>query len=339
MLLSAPRVRLLSGPTPLERMRRLEAETGHAGLWVKRDDCMSLGMGGNKLRSLEFWLGEASAAAADVLLVAGRTVSNQCRLTAAAAAKLGLDCVIVHNDDAPARDEGNLLLSRLYGAELRFVGPMDEDERARRLEALRRELEAGGRRPYVVGEPVTGALGYVAAAMELHSQALEAGVGLRHVVLPGSMGPTEAGFLFGNALLGAPFTVHLVSVEYPIDELRRRIGEILRGLAARTGASPPDPEGCARYYGDYLGEGYERPTPEALAAIRHLATTEALLLEMTYTAKPFAGLLDLVERRVLPPDEPVCAIHTGGVPALFAQASLLAGAGGRRDVQTRQDSA
>ena len=317
-----PRVPLLDGPTPLQRMPRIEAETGHGGLYVKRDDAMSLGLGGNKLRSLEYWAGEALAAGADTLLVAGRAVSNQCRLTAAAAARLGLGCVIVHNDDPPPRDEGNLLLSRLYGAEIRFVGPVDEDERGRRVEEVRRALEADGRTPYVVGEPVTGALGYVAAALELHEQALEQDIGLRHVVLPGSMGTTEAGFLFGNALLGNPFTVHLVSVEYEVEELARRIEAIHRGLCERTGEVPP-PTDRTRYYGEYLGEGYARPTPAALLAMRRLATAEALLLETTYTAKPFAALLDFVERRVLPPDEPICAIHTGGVPALFAQAEPL----------------
>src|SRR5699024_5065703 len=99
---ATPRVRLLDGPTPLQRMRRIEAETGHRGLYVKRDDAMSLGLGGNKVRSLEFWIGEAMAAGADTLLVAGRAVSNQCRLTAAAAARLGLGCVVVHNDDPPS---------------------------------------------------------------------------------------------------------------------------------------------------------------------------------------------------------------------------------------------
>jgi 1-aminocyclopropane-1-carboxylate deaminase/D-cysteine desulfhydrase-like pyridoxal-dependent ACC family enzyme len=303
-------------------MPRIEAETGHRGLYVKRDDAMSLGLGGNKVRSLEFWIGEAMAAGADTLLVAGRAVSNQCRLTAAAAARLGLGCVVVHNDDPPPHDEGNLLLSRLYGADIRFVGPVDEDERGQCVEEVRRGLEADGRTPYVVGEPVTGALGYVAAALELREQALESGTDLRHVVLPGSMGTTEAGFLFGNALLGGPFTVHLVSVEYEVEELARRIEVIYRGLSERTGDVPRS-SGRTQYYGEYLGQGYARPTPEALLAIRRLAAAEALLLETTYTAKPFAALLDLVERCVLPPDEPVCAIHTGGLPALFAQTEGL----------------
>lgn len=324
-LTHAPRVQLLDGPTPFQRMPRIETLTGHDGLYVKRDDVMSLAMGGNKLRSLEFWLGEAREAGSDVLLVAGRPASNQCRLTAAAAAKCGFECVVVHNDDPPARDEGNLLLTRLFGADIRFIGPADEVERERRVRGLRDAMAAEGRMPYVVGDPVVGALGYVAAAIELQQQAFQAGVALRHVVLPGSMGVTEAGFLFGCALLGNPFDVHLVSVEFPVDELRARVDRIFRGLAARAGKMPGgDPGAVAHYHDAYLGDGYELPTPEALAAIRTFARSEGLLLEVTYTSKPFAALLDLVETRCLPPGEPVCILHTGGLPALFGQVDKLA---------------
>ncbi|MDF1584820.1 pyridoxal-phosphate dependent enzyme [Marinimicrococcus flavescens] len=315
-----PRVRLLDADTPLERMRRVEAAVGHDGLWVKRDDCMPLGLGGNKLRSLEFWMGEALEQGADIVLVAGQPASNQCRLTAAAAAKLGLDCLVLHNADEPQRDEGNLLLSRLMGASLRFLGPVDEDERARRVREAAEELRRQGRRPYIVGEPVTGALGYVVAALELHGQAERAGADLRHVVLPGSMGPTEAGFLFGCALLGRPFEVHLVSVEYAVPELLERITRIFEGLVARTGMAPAgDWREWTLAHDNQLGAGYAVPTEEALAALRTFARLEGLFLETTYTGKTFAGLLRLVRDGIIPASEAACCLHTGGVPALFAQ--------------------
>ena len=315
-----PRVRLLEGPTPLQRLKRIEALTGHRGLYVKRDDAMPLGLGGNKLRSLEFWLGEALARGCDVVLVAGRTVSNQCRLTAAAAARCGLSCVVVHNDDPPAQPTGNLLLSRLYGADIRFLGPIDEEAREREVLAISNTLSAQGRRPYVVGDPTLGALGYVVGALELYEQAFAARADLRHVVLPGSMGVTEAGFLYGCALLGRPFDVHLVTVEYSVGELKRRVDGIFRDLSKATGTEPVgDPEEFTHYHGAYLGPGYETPTAEALQAIRTFAAEEALLLESTYTSKTFAGLLDLVEKGLLPANEAVCVLHTGGVPALFQQ--------------------
>ena len=196
-LAAVPRITLLDSPTPLERLHRIGAEIGHEALFVKRDDVMALGLGGNKLRSLEFWIGEALEQGCDTLLVAGQTVSNQCRLTAAAAAKLGLACVILHNADRPAEIEGNLLLNHLYGAEIFYLGPVDEAARQEAAEEKARELRKAGRRPYIIGDPVLGALGYVVAAGELLGQASTAVRNFEHIVIPGSMGPTEAGFLYG----------------------------------------------------------------------------------------------------------------------------------------------
>ena len=129
MLEHLPRIDLLDGPTPLQRMTRVEAHTSHQSLWVKRDDFMTLGLGGNKLRSLEYWIAEAARDSCDILVVAGAPESNQCRLTAATAAKLGMDCLILHGGNPPANEVGNLMLNRLLGAEIRFLGPVDEAER------------------------------------------------------------------------------------------------------------------------------------------------------------------------------------------------------------------
>jgi len=319
-----PRVRFLEQATPLERLQRMEAVTGHQSLWVKRDDNAPLGQGGNKVRSLEFWMGEAIAQSSDIVLVAGKVVSNLCRLTAAAAAKLGLECLILHNDDEPAQLEGNHLLSYLFGASFEYLGPVDEEERAARVRETAARLRQEGRRPYIVGDEVTGAFGYIMGALELHQQADEQRVGLRHVLLPGSMGTTEAGFLFGCALLGGPFVVHLVSVEYEVEELKERVAVIYRDIGERTGLRPAgDYLAWTRFYEEYLGAGYDRSMPESLAAIRLFGSREGLLLENTYTSKPAAAMLDLIARGELPGDEPTCLLHTGGIPALFSQANLL----------------
>lgn len=319
MLENLPRIDLLDGPTPFQRLRRLEAETGHGALWAKRDDVAALGLGGNKLRSLEYWVAEAGQHGCDMLVVAGAPESNQCRLTAAAAAKLGLECLILHGGNPPESEVGNLMLNRLLGAGIRFLGPVDEDERGRRARAAVEELAAAGRRPYLVGDPVVGALGYARAAEELARQALSAGVALRHVVLPGSMGPTEAGFLYGCALLGLELTVHLVSVEYQADELRARIARVVDGLERRAGLPAGDWQRRMTIHMDQLGPGYGRPTPESVAAVATCARLEGFFLEHTYTAKTFAGLLGLLESGAIPAGEPACFLHTGGVPALFGQ--------------------
>lgn len=319
MLDHLPRIGLLDGDTPFQRLARLEAATGHGSLWAKRDDVEGLGLGGNKLRSLEYWVAEAGRQGCDMLVAAGAPESNQCRLTAAAAARLGLDCLILHAGDRPAAEVGNLMLNRLLGAEIRFLGAVDEAERGRRARAACDELAAAGRRPYLIGEPVLGALGYARAAAELARQARNRGVALRHVVLPGSMGPTEAGLLYGCALLGLEVTVHLVSVEYDADELAERIAVIVDGIARHAGTPAGDWRRRMVIHMDQLGPGYGRPTAESIAALGTCARLEGFFLEHTYTAKSFAGLLRMLADGRIPRNEPACFLHTGGVPALFGQ--------------------
>lgn len=318
------RYRLLEQPTPLAPLARLEKRLGRSGLFIKRDDHMPIALGGNKLRSLEFWLGAALEENADVLLVAGAPVSNQCRLTAAAAAIAGLDCLIVHNDAETDQTRRSSFLNRVFGAEVRFVGAMCEDTRAVRIEEIAQELRSAGRRPYIVGSAVVGALGYAVAAAELLSQSEASGYPIRHVILPGSMGPTEAGFIFGNALLGNPFDVHLVSVEYGQADLAARIARIFGELQHYAGK--PDvklDDGRVHYHMDYLGPGYALPTTVGENAILTLARTEGILLEHTYTAKPFAAFMDMAMDGSIKQAEGLCFLHTGGVPTLFVQNELF----------------
>jgi 1-aminocyclopropane-1-carboxylate deaminase/D-cysteine desulfhydrase-like pyridoxal-dependent ACC family enzyme len=319
-----PRVRLLDGPTPLEPLSRLRKEIGCGPLYVKRDDCMPLGMGGNKIRSLEFWLGQAKAEGADVIVVAGAPVSNQCRLAAAAAAKIGLDCLILHSSDRPAKAEGNYLLNRILGAEIRFLGPVSEGQRGILAQAAMEELRNRGRRPYLIGNPALGALGYVSCAVELFCQAANSGIDLQDIVLPGSMGPTETGFILGNALLGNPFHVHLVSVEYSTEELSQRISKIYEDTCTVIGKKPQGKwDQRVDIYEDYLGKGYDHPTQESLSAIKTVARLEGLFLENTYTSKTFAGMIDLTEKGRIAVTKPACVLHTGGTPALFAQQEVI----------------
>lgn len=320
MLPEFPRYELLSDPTLLQRLERTETALNHPGLYVKRDDLMPIAMGGNKLRSLEFWLGAALREHADVVLVAGTPLSNLCRLTAAAASMAGLDCIVFHNAaDEPAARRASFL-NRIFGASVRFLGRMDEPQRTKEVEHAALELQLQGRRPYIVGNAAIGALGYVRAAEELFAQSRRLDVGIRHVMLPGSMGPTEAGFIFGNALLGHPFDVHLVSVEYAKAELSACVERVYEAIMKLVGKDAPQFDDTRiHYHMDYLGGGYACPTPQGEEAILTFARTEGIVLEPIYTAKTFACFLDFARRRVFRAAEPVCVIHTGGVPSLFAQ--------------------
>lgn len=318
--IDAPRYELLNRPTLLQRLQRTEAALRRPGLYVKRDDLMAIALGGNKLRSLEYWLGAAQQMQADILLVAGTALSNLCRLTAAVASMAGLECRVFHNSpDEPAARRASFL-NRMFGASVHYLGPVDEQQRTQAVEAAALELKRAGRRPYIVGDPAVGALGYVRAAEELSSQCDGMEQPIRHVFLPGSMGTTEAGFILGNALLGYPFEVHLVSVEYPEAELRERVRRIYESTGALVGIDGATFEGArVRCHMDFLGAGYALPTPEAERAILTFARTEGLVLEPIYSGKTFACFLELARRHALPPSEPMCIIHTGGVPSLFSQ--------------------
>ncbi|MGI5838796.1 MAG: pyridoxal-phosphate dependent enzyme [bacterium] len=319
-----PRVRLGNFPTPLEHLPRYGALAGHDQLYIKRDDVISLGMGGNKVRNLEFWLGDALAQGADVILAAGGLQSNQCRLAAAAAAKLGLECILLHNGDRPDFYQGNMLLNHLTGAKSVFLGPADEEERARKTQEMAEKLRREGRQPYIVGEPSRGTLGYANAAFELHSQADLMGIDLRHVVIVGAMAATATGFLYGTAVLGHPFHVHVISVEYPKDHLRGLIEKIWAGTAGLTGFVPSaSPDTVATLYDEYLGEGYAVPTEGSLQAVYDLAGTEGIFLENVYTSKTVWATRELIQNGTIPATEAVCVFHTGGGPSLFAQAELF----------------
>lgn len=320
-----PRVRLLTGETPLQPAARLGRMIS-LPLYFKRDDLMSLGLGGNKVRSLEFWLGEAVSLCCDTVLVGGLPQSNLCRLTAAACARTGLSCVIVHNAEAPSPEsvpQGNALLNHLMGVQTLYCGAVDEHRRMDFIQEQAALLRAQGKNPYIIGDPVTGALGYVSAAFEMCAQAGRSDFPgpLRHVFISASAGPTEAGLLFGLCLVGG-MTVHLVSVEYDEKTFWSIADPIFDGLQERLGIrTPVHPRTIARFYDQYLGDGYGIPTPGALDAVRTLARTEGQFIETVYNAKVLHGLLDQARRGSLLPGEGVCFYNTGGTPALFSQAA------------------
>ena len=314
------KVKLIEGPTALETMGRLQKHLACAPVYVKRDDCMTLGMGGNKVRSLEYWMGEAQRIKADVIVVAGAPVSNQCRLAAAAAAKLGIKCLVLHSSEPGAKIEGNLFLNYLLGAEVRFIGAVDEGRRTEIALEEVAKLKATGYTPYLIGDPIVGAMGYFSCALELHEQTRVKNAGIRHIFLPGSMGTTEAGFILGNKMLGYPFEIHLISVEYSKSELGIRIEEICTNTSKHWDFnfdSLPWNKNV-HIYDQCLGEGYDIPTEKSLEAISLAPSLEGFFLDHTYTSKTFAGMVDLLQNNEIIKDETSCFIHTGGLPTLFA---------------------
>lgn len=317
-------IKLLEGPTPLQKIPRFGASIHLPNLYIKRDDHMLLGLGGNKLRNLEFWLAEALKQKADLLVAAGGLQSNQCRLTAAAAAKVGLQCLLIHNDDRPAVPEGNGFLNYLLGAETIYLGKISEEERGRQVETILDRLKKQGRRPYLIGDAGLGALGYANAAEELAQQSLLLERPINQVVIVGAMCVTAGGFLYGTSLCNAPYHVHVISVEYPLEIMKSAIEQVWQKAINRTGKIPElHYTAFSTFYDAYLGEDYAIPTEEAWKAMKSLAQLEGIFLEQVYSAKTMAGLIDLRRRGLLQEEDCVCIIHTGGYGALFTQNKLL----------------
>ncbi|HVM13586.1 MAG TPA: D-cysteine desulfhydrase family protein [Egibacteraceae bacterium] len=319
-----PRVRLAALPTPLQRLDSLSAELG-VELWVKRDDLTGVGLGGNKVRKLEYLLGDARRRVADVLVTVGGAQSNHARTVAAVAAMAGMDCHLVLGGHRPAQVTGNLLLDGLFGARAHFAGTEDWavlEEQAGELAAL---LQRDGRRPYVMpigGSTAVGALGFVDALAELAEQCAAVGLRPRHVVHATSSGGTQAGLEAGRALLGwEEMQISGVTVAKTSGELSATVAELMRQVTGLLGGAVTSGE--PHLVGGYMGERYAAPTAGAHAAIVRLARHEGLLADPVYSGKALHATFDLLGAGRLA--GPVVFWHTGGVPALFSDEQGLMG--------------
>ncbi len=327
-----PRLALAAYPTPLEPMPRLSAELGRP-VYVKRDDGPGRGLGGNKVRKLEYLLAEALQQGARRVVTFGGLQSNHARLTAAAARACGLEPHLFYFAPRPARLEGNLLVNELLGAKMHFINLGAEGGAPRSLEGTIRLVRWLARflvgRHYFIpvgGHSALGCLGYARAALELDEQARQLGLGRANVVLAAGTGGTLAGLAAGLALLGSPLQPVGIDVgklwkSFP-GSIARLASEICRLLGAPAGFVPPP---VSLVEARYAGPGYCILDDACRSALRRAARLEGLLLDPVYTGKAFAGLLDLIERKdpLLGQDEPVIFLHTGGYPGLFAFPDLL----------------
>ena len=252
------RVPLMPMPTPLHPMH-YQPSGKDVSLFIKRDDMTGVGPGGNKIRSLEFLLGEARSRGASKILAAGPEQSNLCALTAAACAKAGLDCELIINAAEPARKEGNLLLEELLGTKIHFLGPCDGAVRNRRMEELAAAYQSAGEQVYVVRNGATtgrGALGYTAAVVEMKRQCEDLGIGRMTIFAPGGNGGVAAGLIYGNQLMGQPFRIVIVSVEDDRETLTAHIRSTISEAEEITGLPMDVPvEQAAEITDAYRGGG------------------------------------------------------------------------------------
>lgn len=349
--LRAHRAPLVFGPTPLHPLDRLRAILGGDGprLWIKRDDQTGLALGGNKARKLEFLVAEAIAAGADTLVTVGAVQSNHARQTAAAAARAGLDAVLVlrvpRGISAERRNSGNVLLDDLLGATVEFVDETADDphpERAAAEHTLDR-LRSAGRTPFFIpsgGSTSTGSLGYLEAYAEIAAQADHASrrVHFDEIVVASGSGGTQAGLLVGRELLpqaGRP-RIRGVAVAPGAEALAGEIASLRSETLARFGIAAPGNTHDGAFDGaqvaalepvaldpDFVGSGYGSLTAPAREAIELFARTEGIFLDPVYTAKAAAALIADVRAGAHPADANLLFLHTGGSPALFAYTQEL----------------
>jgi L-cysteate sulfo-lyase len=315
-------------PTPLEAMPRLAGALGGPRLWVKREDCTGLGMGGNKLRKLDYVLREALDAGADTLVSGGVVQSNSQRQVAAAAARLGLAChlAVYHGRLAPPTaayaSNGNAALNRLFGAVLHDV-PWTGDRNGA-IHSLAEQLRDEGRKPYVVPYGVSsplGAVGYASTVVEIAQQARAAGFTPRAIVHCSGSGATQAGLAVGAAAV-LPDT-QVVGIDIDAEPERVRADVVRYGLGAADALNVAFDEARIEVVAGHAGPAYGVPHAATLSALKLAGRLESLVLDPVYSAKGMAGLIALIEAGRWHRDDDVVFIHTGGEPALFAYLDVL----------------
>jgi 1-aminocyclopropane-1-carboxylate deaminase/D-cysteine desulfhydrase-like pyridoxal-dependent ACC family enzyme len=316
-----PRLPLAHLPTPLEEAPRFRARTGGPRLFLKRDDCTGLLFGGNKTRHNEFLLADAQRKGCDLIVWGAGVQSNNCRQTAAACARLGLDCHLVltraaHDDDI----QGNLLLDHLVGATVEIVDVPMGPEVENLLLARAEEFRAAGRRPYVWdrvhGRPIA-AVSYALCLAEIAEQ-MQAVNREATAIYCSAAGATGAGLIIGKAVLGLKCQIRLVApIRWPWD-MAEDLAEVANQTAALLGLPHRVNAADVEIRTDFIGPGYGQLTPEGWEAMDLLARSEGVLLDPVYTGKAMAGLIADIRKRRVTTDDVVVFIHTGGVPAVFA---------------------
>ncbi len=327
MLDQFERYPLTFGPTPIEKLERLSAHLGGAvDIYAKRDDCNSgLAFGGNKLRKLEYIVPDALKSGADTLVTIGGVQSNHTRQVAAVAAKLGLKCRLVQESWVPHEDAvydrvGNILLSRVMGAEIELVdegfdiGIRDSWERA--LE----DVKARGGTPYAIPAGASvhplGGLGYVGFAEEVRAQEAERGLRFDYIVVCTVTGSTHAGMAVGFAADGRAANVVGIDASGTYDQTRAQVMDIARNTADLVGLGRDVTDDDLTLLPDYAYPAYGVPSAETNDAIRMAARLEGMMTDPVYEGKSMQGLIDLVRKGYFPAGSKVLYAHLGGVPAI-----------------------
>src|SRR5205809_971342 len=305
-----PRVELAYAPTPLLKLERLSAELG-VELWVKRDDLTGLLETGNKIRKLEFLVGEALAQRADTLITCGTLQSNCCRCVAAVCARLGLRAVLALKGAQPAEYDGNLLLDRLLGADIRYCTDAEWAKIDETLHDIAARERAQGRTPYIIpesGATVVGALGYLACGQEVAQQVRHGAPEFDTIAITDFSGGSQAGLLMAKQLTGLRAEIVGVPIACEAARVRAYVTDVIERARSRFGLAVRPPAEVRK---------------DELDTMLKLARVEGIVLDPVYTAKAFTGLLDTLRRDPRALGRRVCFVHTGGVFSVFPYRAAL----------------
>ena len=331
------RVPLLFGPSPVHRLERLTAHLGGAELWAKRDDVSSgIAFGGNKTRKLEYLAADAIATGCDTLVSIGGVQSNHTRQVAGVAAHLGLACVLVQESwvdwpDAVYDRVGNILISRLVGADVRLVRADFGIGFKESWEQALRDVEERGGRPYAIPAGASdhrlGGLGYARWAHELADQEAELGVFFDTIIVCSVTGSTQAGMIAGFAALeaagGRRRRVLGIDASAKPAETRDQVARIARATAALIGLGRDLRDDEIEFDERYHGGIYGIPEAATLDAMRLVGRLEGVVTDPVYEGKSMAALIDLVGRREIDPGSTVLFAHLGGQPAINGYSALF----------------
>ena len=326
MAVSYPaRVKLAQLPTPLQPLERLSAELGGPLLWIKRDDLTGSALSGNKVRKLEFSIGEALAQGCDTLITCGGVQSNHCRATAIAGARMGLRVHLCLRGQPEKSPRANLFLDYLAGATVSYYEPkVYSARRAELLADTQQHYAQSGHKAFVIPAGASdeiGLWGYIAACEELKADCAHASFTPDYVLCPVGSGGTLAGLILGNALHELGAKVSSVNVDEDAAYFITKISADLRRWKERYRQTLDAESLPINVIEGYLGAGYGIADAGVLSTIRRVARTEGIILDPVYTGKALHGLLSEIEHGRFKGVRNIIFVHTGGIFGLLAQQS------------------
>ena len=313
-------------PTPLHALDNFSSGYPGYKVYIKRDDHTGLASGGNKTRKLEYLIGDALSQDADTVITAGAQQSNHCRQTAAACAIAKLECHLLLRGEPTAEINGNLLLSKLLGANIHYT---NEDKKGPGLNMLAEKLRNNGLKPYVIpygGSNLCGALGYAEAAGELKQQLSEQNLNIDYIFFASSSGGMQAGLILGKEKHKLNANLMPVSIDKEESnefQLENSILEIVNEGKTALNINKEFTTNDIKLLREFNSAGYGILTENEKTAIHTLAKTEGVLLDPVYTARAFAGMMHYLKHKKLKPNSNILFWHTGGMPANFSYGQKL----------------